>query len=65
MKKADQPSATRNFILDAARCFAEKSFSACSMREIAKGNSADFKARRLRNDRVSNQYDTEAMGVWK
>lgn len=36
MKKADKSAATRNIILDAAaRCFAEKGYSACSMQEIA------------------------------
>ena len=36
MKKADQSASTRKIILDAAaRCFAEKGYSACSMQEIA------------------------------
>lgn len=36
MKKANQSAATRKNILDAAaRCFAEKGYSACSMQEIA------------------------------
>lgn len=36
MKKADHSAATRKTILDtAARCFAEKGYSACSMQDIA------------------------------
>lgn len=36
MKKADQSAATRKIVLDAAaRCFAEKGYSACSMQDIA------------------------------